>query len=376
MNIERSTRLALMRLPRPRTRSSARYVAGTLAAPGRGGASGNQVCTASASTRRIAPIVANAHRHPNAPPMALIAGTPAMAEKLKPTLNQPMARARRWARQRSPSAASVLVGATEFTRPATKRISTSVAKLGATEATSASNPLLASDSTIIGRRPKRSASKPANGELMAWGIAETTASTLAWPSGMRRSRPTSTSSGPIIVIDVMMPMTMAVVSASVPRLTSCSSPGALTGARLAAGAGVVDQQAQRATGRVVLEVVPAALETRRRREEGEHRRFVGGKVPVLAAIGLDDGADRVERDHVGSDLGAGQRLLLLHRLHRARRRHDVCVEHGAGHGHDDERDEDLDQAEAAIHRPDCTPASSSCRRRRASPLSSTDSRVT
>ena len=99
--------------------------------------------------------------------MALMAGTPAMAAKLKPTLNQPIARARRPARQRSPSAASVLVGASEFTRPATKRMSTSVANPGATEATRASSPLLASESTIIGRRPKRSANNPANGELMA-----------------------------------------------------------------------------------------------------------------------------------------------------------------------------------------------------------------
>ena len=96
-----------------------------------------------------------------------MAGTPAMAAKLKPTLNQPMARDRRWPRQRSPSAASVLVGATEFTRPATKRMTTSVAKLGAIAATSASSPLPASESTIIGRRPKRSASKPAKGELSA-----------------------------------------------------------------------------------------------------------------------------------------------------------------------------------------------------------------
>src|SRR6266478_2612597 len=194
----------------------------------RGQASGNQRSTAKARSRSSTPIVAKAQRHPNAPPIALIAGTPAMAAKLNPTLNQPMARDRRWARQRSPSAASVLVGATEFTRPATNRMTTSVAKLGAMEAARASRPLPVSESTIIGRRPNRSASRPAKGELSAWGTAETTASTLACPSGRRRSRAMSKSRGPIIVIDVMMPMTIAVVSASVPLSTSRSSPGALT----------------------------------------------------------------------------------------------------------------------------------------------------
>src|SRR5437667_57266 len=172
-------------------------------------------------------------------------------------------------------------------------------------------------------------------------MAGTPAGRPARPSGMRRSRATSTSSGPIIVTDVMMPVTIAVVSASVPRLTSCSSPGALTGARLAAVAGVGDQQGQTAGRAVVLEVVAEALEAWRRWKDGEHRHLVGGQRTALVVVRLEHAADHAERGHVGRHLGAGQRRLLLDRLHRAGGRLEIRVEQGAGCGHDDERDEDL-----------------------------------
>lgn len=99
-----------------------------------------------------------------------------MAAKLKPMLNQPIARARRSAGKRSPTEAMRLVGASETSRPARKRTTASAAKLGASAAPTLSTATLANAVTIIGLRPSRSESSPENGENRACGTPAATAS--------------------------------------------------------------------------------------------------------------------------------------------------------------------------------------------------------
>jgi len=158
-----------------------------------------------------------------------------MAAKLNPMLNQPMARARRSAGKRSPTAAMRLVGASDPSAPETKRMPASAAKPGARAAANARRPTPPSDSTIIGRRPSRSDSRPENGEPSAWGTPAAAASRPAWASEMPRSRDTSTSSGPIIVIEVTMTVTQAVISAWARAPPARRSSGAITGPGQARG---------------------------------------------------------------------------------------------------------------------------------------------
>src|SRR5438093_596760 len=132
--------------------------------------------------------------------------------------------------------------------------------------------------------------------------------------------------------------------------------GSAHGARLLTATGIVDQQAQRAARRIVLKVVPAALKARRRGKKSEHGGLVGRQGAVLAAIRFERRPDGAERGHVGGQLGAVQWPLILSRLHGGRRGHHVLVQERAREGDDHEDDQDLDQAEAAIHWPNCTPA--------------------
>ena len=158
-------------------------------------------------------MIEKAQRHPSVPPIAATIGTPPMAAKLNPMLNHPMARARRPAGNRSPTAAMRLVGASEPRRPAAKRMAHSAAKLGASAAAKPRTPTLPSEKTIIGRRPSRSESRPENGEPSACGTAAAAARSPAWATEMPRSREMSRSSGPTMVTDVTMPVTQAVMSA-------------------------------------------------------------------------------------------------------------------------------------------------------------------
>ena len=172
---------------------------------------GNQRQMQPASPSITRPIAAKAQRQPNAPPTAPMTGTPPMAAKLKPMLNQPMARARRSVGKRSPTEAMRLVGASEPSSPARKRTTTRAAKLGASAAPTLSAATLTNAVTIIGLRPSRSDSRPENGENSACGTPAAAASNPAWPSEIPRSREMSTSSGPIIVTDVTIPVTPAVI---------------------------------------------------------------------------------------------------------------------------------------------------------------------
>ena len=172
---------------------------------------GNQRHTQPASSSITRPMAAKAQRQPSVPPTAPMTGTPPIAAKLKPMLNQPMARARRSAGKRSPTEAMRLVGASEPSRPARKRTTTSAAKLGASAAPKLSTATLTNAVTIIGLRPSRSDSRPENGENSACGTPAAAASKPAWPSEIPRSREMSTSSGPIIVTDVTIPVTPAVI---------------------------------------------------------------------------------------------------------------------------------------------------------------------
>src|SRR5258705_12517771 len=173
---------------------------------------GNQRAMAAASGTTSSPSPARPHPRPTAPRTAPMTATPPMAAKLKPMLNQPMARARRSAGKRSPTDAMRLVGASEPSSPARKRTTASAAKLGASAAPALSTATLRKAITIIGLRPSRSDSKPENGENSACGTPAAAASKPAWPSEISRSREMSTSSGPIIRTDVTIPVTPAVIS--------------------------------------------------------------------------------------------------------------------------------------------------------------------
>src|SRR3989441_9372696 len=85
------------------------------------------------------------------------------------------------------------------------------------------------------------------------------------------------------------------VSAATARAQGCSrrAPSA-TG-------GIGDEEPDGAARRVVLEVVPGALESRRTLEEREHGGLVGGPLTVLRLVGAHRVPDRGEGGLVGQE---------------------------------------------------------------------------
>ena len=116
------------------------------------------------------------------------------------------------------------------------------------------------------------------------------------------------------------------------------------GEPLAAG-GVGDEEPEGAARRVVLEVVPGALEPRRSLKERQHRGLVGRPLAVLRLVGAHHVLDRGERGLVGRESCVRERTLLLDLLDRPGGRAQVADEQEAGERHDHQHEQDLDQTE-------------------------------
>src|SRR6266436_5240805 len=136
--------------------------------------------------------------------------------------------------------------------------------------------------------------------------------------------------------------------------------GATTGRRNARGAppsaagGIGDEEPDGAARRVVLEVVPAALESRRTLEEREHGGLVGGPLTVLRLVGAHRVPDRGEGGLVGQEPCVRDRTLLLDLLDRPGGGAEVADEKKAGERHDDQREHATilaDRADRAVDGP-------------------------
>src|SRR3989441_9176105 len=129
--------------------------------------------------------------------------------------------------------------------------------------------------------------------------------------------------------------------------------GAPTGGRNARGAppsaagGIGDEEPDGAARRVVLEVVPGALESRRTLEEREHGGLVEGPLAVLRLVGAHRVPDRGEGGLVGQEPCVRDRTLLLELLDGPGGGAEVANEKEAGERHDYQHEHDLDEAEAA-----------------------------
>src|SRR5437773_7406093 len=114
-----------------------------------------------------------------------------------------------------------------------------------------------------------------------------------------------------------------------------------------AAGGIGDEEPDGAARRVVLEVVPAALESRRTLEEREHGGLVGGPLPVLRLVGAHRVPDRGWGGLVGQEPCVRDRTLLLELLDRPGGGAEAADEKKAGERHDEQHEHDLDEAEHA-----------------------------
>src|SRR5207247_11175051 len=78
-----------------------------------------------------------------------------------------------------------------------------------------------------------------------------------------------------------------------------------------AAGGIGDEEPDGAARRVVLEVVPAALESRRTLEEREHGGLVGGPLTVLRLVGAHRVPDRRAAGFAGGEPSARDRMRTL-----------------------------------------------------------------
>src|SRR5437879_209486 len=160
---------------------------------------------------------------------------------------------------------------------------------------------------------------------------------LAWPMW----RYPFGSGGKRVTTPLKRPVWRSSTTAS--RMTHASRPSA--------AGGIGNEEPEGAARRVVLEVVPGALESRRTLEEREHGGLVGGPLTVLRLVGAHRVPDRGEGGLVGQEPCVRDRTLLLDLLDRPGGGAEVADEQKAGERHDDQHEHDLDEAEPARNGP-------------------------